>query len=313
MGTPVTRKEKINRLKRSPANNYIAEIFFEELQFILGEDLQDQVMVICHGMNTRTQSKDILSASVRYVSTLNSYKEIVTLHLARNSIYHQLPELLFHPLVISTPGMSNREFVEAIRANKSKEKELVAFFSPFDTAFFKEHVKINSRYLNFFTDSASRENLNSIIETLLNVPLSISAHQKYKLFLFLCNAEKYKENLPEIERIFLIVLNLRIQLKLIPHVMTASIYHPIGEGILGETLGLNGEVECEEDDLEAMIEFEQTQSVDDYHYLTNTVATVSTILEFFILSFRKIHVKYRIVGEIDCILGEKRLGYDMNL
>ena len=56
MGTPVTRKEKINRLKRSPANNYIAEIFFEELQFILGEDLQDQVMVICHGMNTRTQS-----------------------------------------------------------------------------------------------------------------------------------------------------------------------------------------------------------------------------------------------------------------
>lgn len=270
-------------------------------------------MVICHGMNTRTQSKDILSASVRYVSTLNSYKEIVTLHLARNSIYHQLPELLFHPLVISTPGMSNREIVEAIRANKSKEKELVAFFSPFDTAFFKEHVKINSRYLNFFTDSASRENLNSIIETLLNVPLSISAHQKYKLFLFLCNAEKYKENLPEIERIFLIVLNLRIQLKLIPHVMTASIYHPIGEGILGETLGLNGEVECEEDDLEAMIEFEQTQSVDDYHYLTNTVATVSTILEFFILSFRKIHVKYRIVGEIDCILGEKRLGYDMNL
>ena len=112
--------------------------------------------------------------------------------------------------------------------------------------------------------------------------------------------------MPEIERIFLIVLNLRIQLKLIPHVMTASIYHPIGEGILGETLGLNGEVECEEDDLEAMIEFEQTQSVDDYHYLTNTVATVSTILEFFILSFRKIHVKYRIVGEIDCILGEKR-------
>ena len=76
MGTPVTRKEKINRLKRSPANNYIAEIFFEELQFILGEDLQDQVMVICHGMNTRTQSKDILSASVRYVSTLNSYIKI---------------------------------------------------------------------------------------------------------------------------------------------------------------------------------------------------------------------------------------------
>ena len=57
--------------------------------------------------------------------------------------------------------------------------------------------------------------------------------------------------------------------------MTASIYHPIGEGILGETLGLNGEVECEEDDLGSHeLKFEQTQSVDDYHYLTNTVATV---------------------------------------
>lgn len=313
MGTPVTRKEKINRLKRSPANNYIAEIFFEELQFILEEDLLDQVMIICHGMNPRTQSKDILSASIRYVSTLGSYKEIVTLHLARNSIYHQLPELLFHPLVISTPGMSNREIAEAIRTNKSKEKELVAFFSPFDTAFFKEHVKINSRYLNFFTNPESRENLNSIIETLLNVPLSISSHQKYKLFLFLCNAEKYKENLPAIERIFFIVLGMNIQLRLVPHVMTASIYQPINEGTLGGTLGLNGEIECEEEDLEAMIVFDQTELVDDYRYLTDTVATVSTILDFFILSIREIHVKYRVVGENDCTLGEKRLGYDMNL
>lgn len=66
MGTPIDRKEKINELKRSSANNYIAEVFFEELQFILKEDLLDSLMIICHGMNPRVHSKDILSASLRY-------------------------------------------------------------------------------------------------------------------------------------------------------------------------------------------------------------------------------------------------------
>lgn len=122
MGTPIDRKEKINELKRSNANNYIAEVFFEELQFILKEDLLDSLMIICHGMNPRVHSKDILSTSLRYFSTSNSYKEVVAMHLARNSMYHQLPELLFHPLVISTPGMSNKEIVEAIRINKKKGK-----------------------------------------------------------------------------------------------------------------------------------------------------------------------------------------------
>lgn len=66
MGTPIDRKEKINELKRSNANNYIAEVFLEELQFILKEDLLDSLMIICHGMNPRVHSKDILSASLRY-------------------------------------------------------------------------------------------------------------------------------------------------------------------------------------------------------------------------------------------------------
>ena len=61
MGTPIDRKEKINELKRSSANNYIAEVFFEELQFILKEDLLDSLMIICPGMNPRVHSKDILS------------------------------------------------------------------------------------------------------------------------------------------------------------------------------------------------------------------------------------------------------------
>lgn len=313
MGTPIDRKEKINELKRSNANNYIAEVFFEELQFILKEDLLDSLMIICHGMNPRVQSKDILSTSLRYFSTSNSYKEIVAMHLARNSMYHQLPELLFHPLVISTPGMSNKEIVEAIRINKKREKELISFFIPFDTAFFKERVKIIDRDLNFFSNPAMRENLNHLVETMLGIPLDISNHQKYKLFLFLCHSDEYTENLTAIERIFSVVLDLEIRLRYIPHVITVSQYSPINEGILGENLGLNGAVECEGDDLEAIIVFGQPDNSDDYNRQSRIDTIVTKILSFFILSFREIHIKYLILGHTDCILGENRLGYDMNL
>lgn len=313
MGTPIERKEKINELKRSNANNYIAEVFFEELQFILKEDLLDSLMIICHGMNPRVHSKDILSTSLRYFSTSNSYKEVVAMHLARNSMYHQLPELLFHPLVISTPGMSNKEIVEAIRINKKREKELISFFIPFDTAFFKERVKIIDRDLNFFSNPAMRENLNHLVETMLGIPLDISNHQKYKLFLFLCHSDEYTENLTAIERIFSVVLDLEIRLRYIPHVITVSQYSPINEGILGESLGLNGAVECEGDDLEATIVFGQPDNSDDYNRQSRIDTIVTKILSFFILSFREIHIKYLILGHTDCILGENRLGYDMNL
>lgn len=313
MGTPLDKKDIINKLKRSSTSNYIAEIFFEELQFVLNEDLSDSIMVICHGMNPRIQSKDILSTSVRYVSTPTAYKEIVTLHLARNSIYHQLPELLFHPLVISTPGMSNKEIVDAIRANKKKEKELISFFSPFDTAFFQEHVSIIDRCLNYFTNPASKESLKYIIETLLGTQLAIPASQKYKLFLFLCNAEKYKENLPAIEQIFSTVLGLEVNLKYVPHIITDSLYKPLNEGKLGEDIGLNGIVECEGDDLEATVTLSNPKFLDDYNFLTNIKDTVSTILNFFILSFRKIRVEYKVQDTVECMLGNCRLGYDMIL
>lgn len=313
MGTPIDRKEKINELKRSNANNYIAEVFFEELQFILKEDLLDSLMIICHGMNPRVHSKDILSTSLRYFSTSNSYKEVVAMHLARNSMYHQLPELLFHPLVISTPGMSNKEIVEAIRINKKREKELISFFIPFDTAFFKERVKIIDRDLNFFSNPAMRENLNHLVETILGIPLDISKHQKYKLFLFLCHSDEYTENLTAIERIFSVVLDLEIRLRYIPHVITVSQYSPINEGILGENLGLNGAVECEGDDLEATIVFGQPDNSDDYNRQSRIDTIVTKILSFFILSFREIHIKHLILRHTDCILGENRLGYDMNL
>lgn len=92
-------------------------------------------MVNCHGMNSRVKSRDVLSVSVQHIAATNADKEYILLNLARNSIYHQLPELLFHPLVLSTPGMSNKEIVEAIRANENRIKSLYNSLHPLIQSF----------------------------------------------------------------------------------------------------------------------------------------------------------------------------------
>lgn len=238
MGTMLAQKKPLESIQRSQAINFVAEIFYDELQFILDRRLLDHTMVNCHGMNSRVKSRDVLSVSVQHIATTNADKEYILLNLARNSIYHQLPELLFHPLVLSTPGMSNKEIVEAIRANEKQDKELIQFFAPFDTEFFKEKVRINNRHLNFFSDPDSKKNFIKMIEVMENVELSITSHQKYKLFLFLCNAERYKENLPAIEQLLLIVLGLKVKLRLEVHEIDETVYLSVGSGCVGQTLAL---------------------------------------------------------------------------
>lgn len=311
MGTMLAQKKPLESIQRSQAINFVAEIFYDELQFILDRRLLDHTMVNCHGMNSRVKSRDVLSVSVQHIAATNADKEYILLNLARNSIYHQLPELLFHPLVLSTPGMSNKEIVEAIRANEKQDKELIQFFAPFDTELFKEKVRINNRHLNFFSDPDSKKNFIKMIEVMENVELSITSHQKYKLFLFLCNAERYKENLPAIEQLLLIVLGLKVKLRLEVHEIDETVYLSVGSGCVGQTLGLNGLMISETDDLTATIILDTP--TDDYEEVKTHLSNVRRILEFFILSTRNIEVDYLVRGETDFILGENRLGYNMNL
>ena len=310
MGTMLAQKKPLESIQRSQAINFVAEIFYDELQFILDRRLLDHTMVNCHGMNSRVKSRDVLSVSVQHIAATNADKEYILLNLARNSIYHQLPELLFHPLVLSTPGMSNKEIVEAIRANEKQDKELIQFFAPFDTEFFKEKVRINNRHLNFFSDPDSKKNFIKMIEVMENVELSITSHQKYKLFLFLCNAERYKENLPAIEQLLLIVLGLKVKLRLEVHEIDETVYLSVGSGCVGQTLGLNGLMISETDDLTATIILDTP--TDDYEEVKTHLSNVRRILEFFILSTRNIEVDYLVRGETDFILGENRLGYNIN-
>lgn len=311
MGTVLVQKKSLESIQRSQAINFVAEIFYDELQFILDRRLLDHTMVNCHGMNSRAKSRDVLSVSEQHTATTNANKEYILLNLARNSIYHQLPELLFHPLVLSTPGMSNREIVEAVRANEKQDKELVQVFAPFDTELFKERVRISNRHLNFFSDPDSKKNFIRMIEVMENVELSVASHQKYKLFLYLCNAERYKENLPAIEQLLLIVLGLKVRLRLEVHETDETAYFPVGSGRIGQTLGLNGPMTSETDDLRATIILDIP--TDDYEEVKTHLSNVRRILEFFILSTRNIEVDYLVCGETDFILGENRLGYNMNL
>ena len=184
MGADVEERQKqVETFCKSPANNFLAEVFFEELQTVLGESLMDKIVVRNHGMNSRACSRDVLDVSIEYRPITSSIEELFTLHLARNSIYHQLPEFLFHPISISSPGMSNREIVSAIQNNRKIENETIHFFSPFDTEIFKDKVRISERYLNLFAEPGKNVILQRIVSGILGKRLTLSAYERYKLFL----------------------------------------------------------------------------------------------------------------------------------
>lgn len=302
---------EIDKLKRSQASDFIAEVFYEELQFILNRELDDILMVKKHGMNSRAESKDVLEVSTKYMTVGDKYKEFLVLHLAQNSIYHQLPEILFHPLVISSPSMSNREVVEAIRENRKREERNIDFFLPFDTELFKERVKIVNRHLNFLTDNKAKENLFRIAIKLLDVDLQIPKQAIYKLFLNLCNAEYFKENFEEIEKLINVVLGLEIKLKYVPKHFEKLPYLKLGEAQLGINSGLIGKMKSEIEDVQATIIL--SAPTNDYNELLKNVASLKTILQFFILATREVFVTYEVKDENEFYLGERYLGYDVYL
>ena len=127
----------------------------------------------------------------------------------------------------------------------------------------------------------------------------------------MCIRDRYKENLPAIEQLLLIVLGLKVKLRLEVHEINETVYLSVGSGCVGQTLGLNGLMISETDDLTATIILDTP--TDDYEEVKTHLSNVRRILEFFILSTRNIEVDYLVCGETDFILGENRLGYNMNL
>lgn len=304
----IDRVERLEQFRKSEASNLKAEVFLDELQYILGEDILDQVIVNNQGMNERILSKDVVEANFQYTAFSG---EKIVLCLARNSIYHELPEILFHPLSLTKPNMSVAELVAEIRANRRRAANSIKFFAPFDTAFFKERVIIHQRHLNLFAKSDTHKSLRAVIDTVLSDTLTLTGHQRYKLFLFLCQAECYKEVLPKIAGLVKEVMDIGICLEYIPHTIEQVPYPALGKATIGIDLGLSGAIKAELEDLRATLLYEKSIPTPDE--VAEHSATLEAILHFFILSSRKIEVRYTLLGRVDLILGENRLGYDTHI
>ena len=295
---------------RSEASKLLAEVFFRELQFISGDGaLSDRLVVRNRGMNSRVRSQDVLGIQTEDLP--NTSKERVVLHLARNGIYHQLPEFLFHPISLSTPSMTNSEVVAAMRANRKKEEEAIRFFQPFDTEFFKDGVNMFKRSLNLFDDPCGNRILQNVATLFSLQTSSLKMGEKYRLMLFLCNARKYKENLPALEVVLHAVFRMRVALQYRPHHISESPYKSLGECRLGIDSGLSGTFTSELEDVEAKIYLEE--NIGNEGLLREKMDAVRFVLSFFIISSRHVNVIYTVEANTEFVLGTYLLGYDTNL
>ncbi|WP_271783478.1 hypothetical protein [Aquimarina algiphila] len=297
----------LDEIKKSEITRFKAEVFYEELKFILGDTEGKDIWIKNHGMNSRAFSIDVLDITSYTPLSMQLQQDTIFIHLSRNSIYHQLPEILFHPLVISNPSMSNREVVDAIRQNRKKEEESLHFFIPFDTELFNEKLKLTNRYINIFTDDYAKQNLFSFANAIIKKDIPLSKEQLYKLFLNLCNSEQLKENLPELEKLFRSILGFDVVLEYKPCTLDDSPFMALGEGVLGYDLGTHGPVISEQDDVYATIILEEQL---DYKTLEKNRNIIKKILEFFIFSNRAIKVEYRFLTNNGFELGTNYLGYD---
>ena len=300
----------VENFVRSEAGRLLAEVFFRELQFISGDGtLSDRLVVCNHGMNSRVWSQDVLD--IQTEDFPNTSKERVVLHLARNGIYHQLPEFLFHPISLSTPSMTNSEVVAAMRANRKKEEETIKFFQPFDTEFFKDGVNMFKRSMSLFDDPCGNRILQNVATLFSLQTSSLKMGEKYRLMLFLCNARKYKENLPALEVVLHTVFRMRVALQYRPHHISESPYKSLGECRLGMDSGLSGTFTSELEDVEAKIYLEE--NIGNEGLLREKMDAVRFVLSFFIISSRHVNVIYTVEANTEFVLGTNLLGYDTNL
>lgn len=297
----------LDNIAKSTITSFVAEVFYEELRFLLKDTDDRRLWIKNHGMNSRAFSKDVLDLTSYDPMSISPQANTVFIHISRNSLYHQLPEILFHPLVLSTPSMSNKDIVEAIRENRKKREENIHFFIPFDTFLFEARVKLSNRYLNIFTDTYARQNLFAFAKAILKKNIPLQKEQIYKLFLNLCNSENLKENLPALEELLHSVLEVDVALEYKPCILTQSPFALLGEGMLGYDIGTHGPTLSEQDDLYATMQLKQQQT---YTELQEGSSIVRKILEFFIFSNRAIIVQHKVLYDSDFQLATNYLGYD---
>jgi hypothetical protein len=295
-------EQDIAVIKQQVKFDLSAEVLFYELQNFLKNETE--VFVRHQGLSKRNNSRDAIDiSSMLYQEKSGFTREALVLQLAKNSIYHNLPELLFHPLSISNPTMSNKEVVQAVKENKQAENDALDFFMPFDNELFSANVEATIRSLHLFNDKIDL--FLNIVDELVSIEHELSKIQKKNLFIYLCESERLKENLPELEKVLEMLLGNKVKLKYKKHVFTSSPFLQLNEGILGFNLGLCGIVESEIDDIEVTLYFDGNI---DYIILENKMALTHKVLEYFIVSNRKIDIIFFNNYQLGIKLNENYLG-----
>jgi len=301
----------LEQIQRSDLMNYIAEVFYEEYMFLINEDVEEnEVWIRKSGVGSRALSKDVLDVTHHAYSVGSKMKDDTFLHVSRNSIYHQLPEFIFHPISIRKPSMSTKEVVEAMRKNKKSEDENIHFFIPFDTELFKQRLKLNNRHLHIFSDEQALDNIFTIGRKLTDKRLGLTKKEYYKIFLSLCNSEELKENIPALETFFFQLLGEKVHIKYIDRPNDTLAFEPIGSGTLGADFGLQGNFILEQEDVLVTVIIEESKP---YDYFVKTRMIVEEVLEFFVFSNRTVTVEFRFEAKEEFLLGENFLGYDTKL
>lgn len=300
----------IAEIKESSLSNFMAEIYLEELGFLMGDNDQKEFFILNEGSNKRAKSKDVVDVSVMVFEEEDEIKERIFLHLGRRSLCHQLPELFFYPVSLSSREMTNREVVAAVKSNREKEENHIRFFAPFDMELFSLKQRLTRRFMYPYTDEEALLAMSVFSKQMIQKDIALSNSQSYLLLLHLLKSEEIKENLSLIGGVIRSVLGYDTLLKHKTRFLEESFFHGLGSGILGYTFGLNGSVLSEYDDVVATVIIPQPI---DYDLLRQTITQVKEIASFFLMPTREMHVQYSFEGTSCMTLGQAFLGFDTTL
>ena len=143
---------------------------------------------VFNGMHERTGKGDSLMVS----AASSSKRHQVRFSLKRNSLYHTLPEYLFHPLDRYANCDGDKEtFLENRTAQKQIEQNALEYFHPFDTILtrmrvgFQDHLNSSildneSFIIDFITENESINKNNLYIRRALPYILQLRANRGSK-------------------------------------------------------------------------------------------------------------------------------------
>ena len=87
---------------------FVAELFQIEMDKMLlnlpenlrGDNKLEDTHVLCNGNGGRNYNREVISVRKKSHLVDSTYKNLQSILLSRNGIYHSLPEALFHPLTL---------------------------------------------------------------------------------------------------------------------------------------------------------------------------------------------------------------------